>query len=264
MTTQHVLFAPDLGINRFSIAAVTNFGWDVHFIRYKVILFCNQVNVAQSEHLSSSETWRCSCTSPSIQEQLCRLAFSTWEHQNDIIKKMAASEAVDGLTLTQDAPLSTSPCHGSILGKMKDFCFPAVLHPDLQKLANSYIVTSVVQCNVKYLGDVFYFLTFKDNFIGYRTLRFLKVKSEVAQCFQAFVKLTNLSLFYEPIMGVNMKILRFNHVYGRKEFTMKLVLLAHCNIMELRKVTTGHCPTSSNFFVCKSCTPVGTMAEAVH
>lgn len=239
MTTQHVLFAPDLGINRFSIAAVTNFGWDVHFIRYKVILFCNQVNVAQSEHLSSSETWRCSCTSPSIQEQLCRLAFSTWEHQNDIIKKMAASEAVDGLTLTQDAPLSTSPCHGSILGKMKDFCFPAVLHPDLQKLANSYIVTSVVQCNVKYLGDVFYFLTFKDNCIGYRTLRFLKVKSEVAQCFQAFVKLTNLSLFYEPIMGVNMKILRFNHVYGRKEFTMKLVLLAHCNIMELRKVTTA-------------------------
>ncbi|KAI9552630.1 integrase [Daphnia sinensis] len=33
LTIQHVLFAPDLGINMFSIAAVTNLRWDVHFIR---------------------------------------------------------------------------------------------------------------------------------------------------------------------------------------------------------------------------------------
>ena len=44
-TFQHVLFAPDLGINLFSIAAVTNHGWEVHFIRSEVLFFCNQVNI---------------------------------------------------------------------------------------------------------------------------------------------------------------------------------------------------------------------------
>ena len=44
-TFQHVLFAPDLEIILFSIAAVTNHGWGVHFIRSEILFFCNQVNI---------------------------------------------------------------------------------------------------------------------------------------------------------------------------------------------------------------------------
>ena len=37
------------------------------------------------------------------------------------------------------------------------------------------------------LGGAFYFFNFKYDYSGYRTVRFLKLKSEVAQCFQEYV-----------------------------------------------------------------------------
>lgn len=161
LTIQHVLFAPDLEINLFSIAAVTNLGWDVHFIRCEVIFFCNQVDVMVGSRVGLS-LYHLNISVPQKDEDVAVLAlpikntYGDWHSRlghisNDIIKKMAVNEAVDGLTLSLDAPPSTLPCHGCILGKMKRLVFPNSSSSRSTKLANSYTVISVVQCKLNLL-----------------------------------------------------------------------------------------------------------------
>ena len=133
-TFQHVLFAPDLGINLFSIAAVTNHGWEVHFIRSEVLFFCNQVNIMVGSRVGLS-LYHLNISVPRKDENVAVLAlpfkntYTDWHSRlghisNDLIKKMAANGVVNGLTLAKDAELPTSPCHGCILGKMKRLVFP--------------------------------------------------------------------------------------------------------------------------------------------
>nr|CAH0105807.1 unnamed protein product [Daphnia galeata] len=100
-TFQHVLFAPDLGINLFSIAAVrimagSRVGLSLYHLNISVPRKDENVAVLALPFKNTYTDWH------------SRLGHIS----NDIIKKMAANGVVNGLTLAKDAELPTSPCHG--------------------------------------------------------------------------------------------------------------------------------------------------------
>lgn len=88
---------------------------------------------------------------------------------------MANSEAVHGLRLPSATFISTERCHDCAVGQMKRSVFR---HSD---------VCGAIQ--EKSLDGTSYFLTFRDDFSGFRVVFFLKEKSQVFSHLQYYVAL---------------------------------------------------------------------------
>ena len=119
-----VLYVPNLGVNLFSIAAITKLGVTVHFIEARVSFNKNESVVMVGERIGktlsfSSSPYSVACftisPTPSIDTCHQRLAHTRVKK----IRKMASQELVNGLILITNDTSTINPCPGCMYGKMK-------------------------------------------------------------------------------------------------------------------------------------------------
>ncbi len=190
-----VLFVPDLGVNLLSIAAVTEVGVSVHFIESNVSFNQNDTVVMVGErigrtlyHLAITVDppcdWACFTTPapPSIDVWHQRLAHTSTKK----IRKMASLQMVNGLILPIEDVSRIHPCTGCMSGKMERSKFKSGRTRAIQvgQLIHSDVCGPM---HVATPRGSRYFVLFSDDFSGYRSVYFLKQKSEVADSFREYV-----------------------------------------------------------------------------
>ena len=192
-----VLYVPDLGVNLLSIAAITEVGVTVHFIKSHVSFNKNDSIVMVGERIGRTlyhlaitvdppYDWACFTTPapPSIDVWHQRLAHTSVKK----IRKMASLEMVDGLILPNHDVSVNQPCPGCMCGKMQrsKFKLGRTRATQIGQLIHSDV------CGPMHIATPRgskYFVLFTDDFSSYRTVFFLKQKSEVADSFKDYVNI---------------------------------------------------------------------------
>lgn len=192
-TIHNVLYAPSLGVNLFSVGAATAGGAEIHFTDSKAVVTRNGVIEMTASRIGDqlycldidipkeNESYIARPFQNSIHEWHCRLGHIGYQ----TIIKMATTNAVIGL----DLPAGTKPpldrCHACALGKMKRCTFQ--LSTSHSQRIGSLIHSDVCgPMQVASLGGARYYVSFHDDFSGFRAVYFLTRKSEVPDCCKAF------------------------------------------------------------------------------
>jgi transposase InsO family protein len=121
----------------------------------------------------------------SIQEWHQRLAHLGYR----TIIKMAESGAVDGLNLQPGTQPPLARCHECAVGKMKRLVFLNSSTPKATRIGSLIHSDVCGLMQVSSIGGALYYVLFEDDSSGFRVVRFIKQKSEVATCFKDFVSL---------------------------------------------------------------------------
>jgi hypothetical protein len=121
---------------------------------------------------------------PSIDVWHQRLAHTSVKK----IRKVASLEMVDGLILPNHDVSVNQPCPGSMCGKMQSskFKLGRTRATQIGQLVHSDVCGPMHMATPR--GSK-YFVLFTDDFSGYRTVYFLKQKSEVADSFKDYVNI---------------------------------------------------------------------------
>lgn len=192
-----ILYVPHLGVNLLSVAAITEVGVTVHFIESHVSFNKDDSIVMVGErigrklyHFAITVDPLCDCTCfttpapPSMDVWHQRLVHTSIKK----IRKMTSLQMVNGLTLPAHDVSVNQPCPGCMHGKMElsRFKLGQMRATQIGQLVHSDVCGPMHVATPK--GSKYYIL-FTDDFSGYRTVYFLKQKSEVADCFQEYVNL---------------------------------------------------------------------------
>ena len=196
-TLHDVLHVPGLGTNLLSIASVTERGIDVAFTKQMVSFTKNGLFIMTGNR-SDKELYRLNMrTVPVIRNETIahtatvdRLSLSVWHqrlsHVNyKTIVKMVSGNMVHGIKL-DDYSIPTEVCSGCALGKMHRLPFKKGRERAKQigELVHADVCGPMQQPSP---SGSRYYVTFKDDFSGYRAIYFLKLKSDVFDCFKLFV-----------------------------------------------------------------------------
>ncbi len=195
ITFNDTLYAPDNGINLISVGAITSKGAEVIFSKTEVTVMLNgdklivgrrtNQSLYRLDTASSPSTAKVAYTPTTLQEWHQRLA-----HINHaIIIKTAESGAVVGLNL----PVGTVPpedhCHDCAVGKMKRSVFHKRTSPSSSHIGQLIHSDLCGPMQTKSLGGALYYVSFKDDYSGYRFVNYIQAKSDAANCFKEFVSL---------------------------------------------------------------------------
>jgi hypothetical protein len=195
-TIRDVLYAPSIGINLFSVAAVTAEGAEVHFTKSQAFivqngtlemtatrtgekLYCLDIVILQENEAFVARPFQ-----RSLEEW-----HRTIGHINHKkIIEMANKKAVVGLELPAGSQPPTKQCHDCAKGKMHRLSFPT-------STTKSERIGSIVHSDVcgpmqvNSLKGARYYVSFRDDFSGFRVVYFIKEKTEVPHCCKAFIAL---------------------------------------------------------------------------
>ena len=111
-------------------------------------------------------------------------------HVNEeIIIRMANGEGVSGMEVIKDGKKILNPCHGCNLGKMHKLPFETSksITTQVGELIHSDVVGPM---QVSSPNGARYYILFKDDFSRYKTVYFMKLKSEAIDCTKLFTKKT--------------------------------------------------------------------------
>ena len=197
-TIEKVLYVPGLGTNLLSIAAITDAGVNVQFIRSQVFFTLNKTVLMEGERIgrklyhlaivpiapSSKEEVALfvAPAPPSIEIWHQRFAHASYK----TISKMHTSNLVEGLILNNEK-IPDEPCLGCAFGKMTRSPFPVGRARATQ---NGQLIHSDL-CGPMHVASpkgARYFILFTDDHSGWRTVFFLKHKSEAFECFKNYAK----------------------------------------------------------------------------
>lgn len=191
-----VLYVPNIGTNLLSIAAVTEVRITVHFIKSFVKFNRNDKTVIVGErigrnlyHLTITATkpvetvYFMTPAAPSLAVWHQRFAHVSCRK----IAKMAAQQLVNGLTIPANSAIPSQPCPGCMDCKMERSPFPTGRTRAVQigQLIHSDVCGPM---HVETPGGAKFFVIFSDDYSGFRTVYFLKHKSEVADCFKDYAE----------------------------------------------------------------------------
>jgi len=197
ITFQDALYAPRNGINLISVGRITANGADILFKATEAIVSLNGKllfkgrRVGQSLYridVSAHHDQVAAIARPlsySIQEWHQRLAHINYA----TIIKTASSGAVIGLTLPAGAEAPATHCHDCAVGKMKRCVFHNRTSPRSTKIGQLIVSDVCGPMQVKSFGGAQYYVSFKDDCSGFRQVRFIQSKSDVAARFMEFVSL---------------------------------------------------------------------------
>jgi transposase InsO family protein len=101
---------------------------------------------------------------------------------------MAAKQIVDGLNLSTKIAMPLQPCPGCMAGKMERSPFPIGKTRAIQ-IGQLIHFDLCGPMHIETPGGARFFVLFTDDFIGYRTVFFLKQKLDVSDCFKEFVNI---------------------------------------------------------------------------
>ena len=202
-TIRDVLYAPDIGISLLSVGVIAENGAEVHFVESQAIVARNGVpemiarRVGDTLYLLDIIVLRdgiATVAQPlpaSLQEWHERLAHIS--HRT--ILKMASSGTVTGLQLPPGSHPPTTRCHECAQAKMSRLPF----YPSTTSTSRIGQLIHSDVCGpfqVASIGGALYYVIFRDDHSGFRVVRFLKLKSEVSQCFRDFVNLLHAQTGY--------------------------------------------------------------------
>lgn len=198
-TLNNVLYVPGLGTNLLSIVSATDRGIEVEFSNQTVLFKRNGVPIMSGNrngktlyklNINSTKTPTLD-NSTALPASVNKVSLNTWHqrlsHTNfNTIIKMARTGVVDGIDLDKECSPPTTICSGCSFGKMHRLPFNGVRTraTEIGELIHSDV------CGPMQLASPTgsrYYVTFKDDFSGYRVIYFMKFKSEVFDRFQAFV-----------------------------------------------------------------------------
>ena len=196
-TLHNVLYVPNIGVNLFSIGAAADMGLTFTIDKKKVDLFLNSKLVATGTRVGKEPyLMDIEAVSPitTPKQSLTALIFlNIWHRRfghvhNGAIQKMSASGYVDGLNLDA-TKVDPSPCESCAFGKSHRQPFPT--EGRTRGTAIGYLVHTDVcgPMSVASPGGSRYFIVFKDDFTGFRSLYFMKQKSEAFHFFKQFSSL---------------------------------------------------------------------------
>ena len=189
-TITDVVYAQMLGIKLLSVGLITARGADIHFadnqalIERQGTLEMTAKRVGDTLYLLDIAVLR-SGASPvatvahsdpiTIQQWHLRLAHLSFR----AIIKMASTEAVNGLVLP---PVSVPPverCHDCAKGNMSRLPFypSTTVSTHIGSLVHSDVCGPF---QIPSFNDALCYVTFRDDFSGYRVVNFIKLKSELA------------------------------------------------------------------------------------
>jgi transposase InsO family protein len=111
-------------------------------------------------------------------------------HVNEeIFKRMANGEGVTGMEVTKDSKKQLDYCHGCNLGKMHKLPFETSksITNQVGELIHSDVV-GPMQVASPNANEARYYILLKDDFSRYKTVYFMKQKSEAIDCIKLFTK----------------------------------------------------------------------------
>ena len=195
-TISDVLYAPSIGINLFSVGAVTAEGGEVHFTESQAFIerhgtldmtatrIDNKLYRLDITVLRDNEAFIARPLQRSLQDWHQTIGHISYSK----IIEMANKEAVLGLKLITGSQPPTTRCHDCAIGKMHRLSFSksttntthigALVHSD---------VCGPMQVNS--LKGARYYISFRDDFSGFRVVYFIKEKTEVPECCRNFIAL---------------------------------------------------------------------------
>jgi transposase InsO family protein len=218
----NVLYVPNLTINLVSVGCVTESGLNVVFQDTSVKIMKNN-NIVMTGSRIGKTLYRLDI-STDVAITGCFTANSNltdldrWHerlaHVNmNVVKKMATSTNVIGITLNEKNTKGRTVCHGCNLGKMHKLPFnqSAFKSRRIGELIHSDVVGPMQTASPK---GARYYIVFKDDYSRYKVVYFLKNKSEAAETFILF----NKKLFCET--GKKVDTLRSDNggEFSGKEF----------------------------------------------
>lgn len=195
-TIHDVLYAPSIGINLISVGPITNKGAEIHFVGSQALIVRKDIvemtaeRVGKSLYLLNISIKTADVASvaqfaeSSLQEWHQRLAHIGYR----TIINMAESGAVDGLSLQQGAQPPLERCHECAIGKIKRLVFSTSSTPTSDRIGTLIHSDVYGPMQIQSIGGASYYVLFHDNSSGFRVVRFIKHRSEVADCFKDFVR----------------------------------------------------------------------------
>ena len=193
-----VLYVPHLGANLLSIAAETDLGSTVTFMDKKVLFKQGEKVEMTGERVGENLYHMAIAPFPTQLDEALLVTKETdpvdhWHqrlaHTNySNILKMASLQLVDGLNLPTPNNAPSTPCNGCAFGKMhkKSFSIGRSRGTHTGHLIHSDLCGPM---QVSTPNGSRYFLLFTDDYSGWRTVYFLKNKSQTNECIKDFLNL---------------------------------------------------------------------------
>lgn len=194
-TIHNVLYVPELGVNLISIASVTDKGLVVTFADTRVTISLDDEVQMEGQRVGRT-LYRLNIIARHASDALQATAafhevpLQVWHqrlaHVNyPVILKMAAIGAVEGMNLKKGSSPPNGLCTGCALGKMHRLPFKTGREKAAQigELVHTDVCGPMQHSTPK---GARYYVSFKDDFSGFRAIYFLKNKSEVFDCFKLF------------------------------------------------------------------------------
>ena len=193
-----VLYVPHLGANLLSIAAETDLGSTVTFMDKKVLFKQGEKVEMTGERVGENLYHMAIAPYPTQLDEALLVTKETdpvdhWHqrlaHTNySNIHKMASLQLVDGLNLPTPNNAPSTPCNGCAFGKMhkKSFSIGRSRGTHTGHLIHSDLCGPM---QVSTPNGSRYFLLFTDDYSGWRTVYFLKNKSQTNECIKDFLNL---------------------------------------------------------------------------
>lgn len=142
----------------------------------------SNITTSKASHPNQPTALTASAKKVSLQMWHQRLSHVNYQ----TIIKIAATGIVDCIDLEKGCNPPTSICPDCCFGKMHRLPFDKTRTraTELGELIHSDVCGSMQQASP---SGSRYYVTFKDDFSGYRAIYFMKLKSEVFTCFQLFI-----------------------------------------------------------------------------
>jgi hypothetical protein len=193
---KNALYVPGLGVTLISIAYLSISGYAVFFSGLNAIVERDNTIIMTAsrsgETLYKVKAVVITHQDSTLAAATCQTTLNVWHerlgHANRrIIQRMASGIEVMGMLITPGSPPLNECCHGCHVGKMHKQ--PFIKSTTIYENVGDCIVSDLVgPFQVDSVGGARYYALFKDVYSKYKTVYFLKHKSETADCFLNFVK----------------------------------------------------------------------------
>jgi hypothetical protein len=193
-TLRDVLYAPQIGVNLVSVGALTNDESHVHFYDSEAFISRRGILIMTAKRVQEA-LYQLNFALSTDVAMLVRSSFNIslrdWHerfaHQHsELIVKMADSKAVIGLNLPSRDREPLEKCHDCIVAKMTRKVFPDSTSQQLR--IGALVVSDVCgPMQVDSIGGARYYVCCRDIFSNYRSIYFVKHKSEASDCSRAFI-----------------------------------------------------------------------------
>lgn len=190
------LYVPNLNVNLISVACITENGYQVLFVDNMALISKNGKTILSGSRFGkmlyrldlSAQPRPVQSMMASSNSATINVWHERFAHVNEeTVKRMANGEGVTGMEVTKDSKKQLDYCHGCNLGKMHKLPFETSksITNQMGELIHSDVVGPM---QVASPNGARYYILFKDDFSRYKTVYFMKQKSEAIDCIKLFTK----------------------------------------------------------------------------